>query len=149
MGSPYVPIKKNRINEILKQANLKPNKKFIDLGCGDGRVVQQAVQLYKVKGTGIDINPIVLLKAKFIAKIKKISNINYKRGNIFKTNLNEYDYIYLFLMPKLINELENKLNNALKNNSTIISHGFKIEYMTKYLNKKINNITFPTYIYKK
>jgi len=66
MGSPYVPIRRKKIREILKEADLKQNKKFIDIGCGDGRVVKEAVQTFNVKGTGIDINPIILYKAKFI-----------------------------------------------------------------------------------
>jgi len=52
-------------------------------------------------------------------------------------------------MPKFIDKLSSKLKLALNNGSTIISYGFKITYLSKYLKKKVYDISFPTYIYKK
>ena len=147
MGSPYVPIKRRKIKEILKQTGLKKNQKFIDIGCGDGRVVEEAVLSFNAQGFGIDINPVILLKAKLRAKIKKIKNIEYKKQNIFDTDFSDYNMIYLFLMPKFIEKLSNKLEKSLQNGSTIVSHGFKIESLSKYLKKKVYDISFPTYIY--
>jgi len=148
MGSPYVPIKRRKIKEILKQSGLKKNQKFIDIGCGDGRVVEEAVLSFGAIGYGVDINPIILLKAKLNAKFKKINNIKYIKQNIFDTDLTKYNMIFLFLMPDLIKKISNKLEKSLKNGSTVVSHGFKIEYLTKYLQKKVYDVSFPSYIYK-
>jgi len=43
MGSPYVATRKKRIEEILKEVELKKGKLFIELGSGDGRIVRTAV----------------------------------------------------------------------------------------------------------
>ena len=66
---------------------------------------------------------------------------------IFDADFSGYNMIYLFLMPKFIEKLSNKLEKSLKNGSTIVSHGFKIESLSKYLKKKVYDISFPTYIY--
>ncbi|MFH0979739.1 MAG: class I SAM-dependent methyltransferase, partial [Candidatus Roizmanbacteria bacterium] len=78
MGSPYVATSKKRIQEILKEANLKKGKIFVELGCGDGRIVRTAVKHYEVKGVGIDINPLLIYWAKILGKNKaqfKVENI--------------------------------------------------------------------------
>src|SRR3989344_3747698 len=69
-GSPYVPTKRKIIQNILKSAGLKRGHKFIDIGCGDGRIVEEAVSFGAV-GTGIDINPLLIFRARLRAKLKK------------------------------------------------------------------------------
>jgi len=144
-GSPYVPTSKKRIKEILKTADLKKGKLFIELGSGDGRIVRTAVNQYQVKGIGVDINPLLI----FWAKILGSKNIDFKVEDIFKTDLRKADYLYIFLMPKLIEDLKEKLEKELKKGTVVISHGFPIEYWQKKLYKKIDSKPFPTYFYKK
>jgi hypothetical protein len=60
-GAPYVPTKSGIIDEILKTANLQTGKKFLELGCGDGRVVCQAVKKYGLIGRGVDISRLWLI----------------------------------------------------------------------------------------
>jgi cyclopropane fatty-acyl-phospholipid synthase-like methyltransferase len=72
MGSPYVPTRNKLVLTILKL--VKPNKKtrILELGCGDGRFLRMAAKKYHASGLGIDINPVVLLQAKILAKIQKV-----------------------------------------------------------------------------
>lgn len=148
-GSPFVPTEDKKINQILALAGLKKNQVFYDLGCGDGRVVIEAVKNFKVKGIGIDINPLLIKIAKLKSKIKKIPSekINFLCQDILKTNLKNGDYIYLFLMPKLIERLKPKLAK-LKKGTIIISHGFKIENWESKLIKEKKDRPFSTYYYQ-
>lgn len=144
-GSPYVATRRKRIEEILKEADLKKGKTFIELGSGDGRIIRTAVKLYGVKGIGIDINPLLV----FWANLLGHKNIDFKVENIFDTDLTRADYVYIFLMPKLIEELEKKMDKELKKGTIVISHGFPIIGWEKKLYKKIEKIPFPTYYYRK
>ncbi len=148
-GSPFVATNKRKIINILKLANLKKNKLFYDLGCGDGRVVITAVEKFQVNGVGIDVNPLLIKMAKIKAKISNIppNKINFYRADILKYDFSNADYIYLFLMPELINKLKKNLTK-LKKGAVIISHGFKIEGWDNLLIKKIKDVPFPTYYYK-
>ncbi|QQG43897.1 MAG: methyltransferase domain-containing protein [Candidatus Roizmanbacteria bacterium] len=148
MGSPYVPTKKKELINFLKEARIKKGQIFLELGCGDGRVVKTAVKEYAAKGIGIDINPTLIFWAKFIAKLTKVSGIEFKVQNIFKTDVSKADFIYLFLMPKLLEKLKTKFEEESKKNAVIISHGFKILGWEKYNYKTIVNKPFPTYYYK-
>lgn len=147
-GSPYVPTKRKIIQNILKEAGLKKEHKFIDIGCGDGRIVEEAVT-FGALGTGIDINPLLIFRARLKAKFKNLKNIKYITGDIKKINLTNYDMIYVFLMPKFIEDLSLQLEKALINKAIIISHGFKVNKLQRYLKKTVADKSFPTYIYTK
>jgi len=154
MGSPYVATRKKRIEEILKEANLKKGKTFVELGCGDGRIVRTAVKHYQVKGVGIDINPLLIFWAKILTRLSFRSRrhvggkILFKTENIFATDLRKADYVYIFLMPKLIERLTLKMDKEVKKGTIVISHAFPVKGWEKKLIKTLKAIPFPTYYYK-
>lgn len=150
-GSPYVATRSKRILEILENAHLKKGRLFIELGSGDGRVVREAVKQYQVKGIGIDINPLLVFWSKLICRLNSNlykNNIVFRTENIFNTDLTKADYVYIFLMPKLIEELTPKLDKELKKGAIVISHGFPFKNWQKKLFKKLDRLPFPTYYYQ-
>src|SRR3989344_874022 len=63
-GSPYVPTKRKILRNILKRGGLKKGQTFIFISCGDVRVVEEAISTFGAIGTGIDINPLLIVRAK-------------------------------------------------------------------------------------
>ncbi len=147
-GSPFVPSKMKEIKAILAKSNLKKGMRFYDLGWGDGRVVREAVKHYHVTGYGIDVNPLLIVTGRIMAKLKSLKNITFSIKNIFDVDLGSADVIYLFLMPALLKKLSHKIATEIKPKTLIVSHGFKIEGWEKYLTKTIDHLPFPTYFYK-
>ena len=49
-------LKLAKIRKILKSANLFPNAYVLDIGCGDGRMLNKLVAQYQIKGQGVDIS---------------------------------------------------------------------------------------------
>ncbi len=147
-GAPYVATKSTDLTRIID--TIKPRKKayFLELGCGDGRVLRYAAQTYDVIGEGIDINPIVLLKARVIASFQKLKNVSFTCKDVRETNFSQADYIYIFLFPKLVETLKDKILHETKENVTIIAHGFQIPYLRKYQDTVLEGKKFKTYIYK-
>ena len=148
-GSPYVPTKNNVIDRILKNAKLKPGQIFLELGSGDGRVCRRAALEFKVKAVGVDINLFLVWYAELLNKLKKTQNARFYCKNIFDIDSSKADFIFLFLMPKLISQLLPKLENEMKKNAIVISHGFKIIGWEKRLIRKLDDNPFPTYYYRK
>ncbi|OGK52092.1 hypothetical protein A2966_03835 [Candidatus Roizmanbacteria bacterium RIFCSPLOWO2_01_FULL_41_22] len=147
-GAPYVATKKQDLNEILKQANLKPGQYLLELGCGDGRVLRKAASFYGVIGCGIDINPIVIILARIRSWLQQTKNMKFFVQDIVRANFSQADVIYIFLFPNLISQLKSKLLTETKNDALIISHGFQILYLQKHLIKRIVGKKFNTYYYR-
>lgn len=148
MGSAYVPTKQKEVEYILKEAGLKKGQVFYDLGCGDGRVVRTAVKQYKVKGTGIDISPVLIFIANIKCLLYKVKGVRFRVENIVHTDIHDADVIFIFLMPAFIEKLAPLFKKKLKKKTLVISHGFKIVQWDKNLVKTIHHIPFPTYFYR-
>lgn len=145
-GAPYISTKDKVIDEVLKLAQLKPGMVFLELGCGDGRLVKKAVEKYQVKGKGIDINQTLILLAKIRSKIAKMNDIEFVGESVFVTDLSQADVIYLFLLPGLISKLEKRFITDTKKPVLIISHGFKIPVLKPYLSRILEG-HYKTYYY--
>lgn len=148
MGSPYVPSKKKLLQRIFNEVSFNKKSKFLDLGCGDGRIVMYVARQYKIQAIGVDINPMMIAWARIKTRLARLSGVKFRVENIFKTNLAEYDIIYLFLMPKFLAQLKPKLLRETKKETIFISHGFKIENWDKYCYRTLSDRPFNTYFYK-
>lgn len=148
-GAPYVSTSTPEIDKILKGIKIKNGSSFIELGCGDGRVVRQAVKQYKVLGIGVDINPLLILLARIRSKLNHQKNIKFVKMDIFDYPLARPDFVYIYLFPALISKLEKKLIVEINRGATIISHGFKIPYFSSSLIRVVNSGKFKTYFYRK
>lgn len=149
IGSPYVPTKKDEIGKILTRAKLEKGQHFYELGAGDGRVVKEAVKRYQVKGLAVEINPLLVYYARLLSWFEKLEHITFRRNNFFQTDLAQADVIFLFLMPKVLERLKPKIARECKKDILVISHGFKIDGWSKYLESKIDSEPFPTYFYRR
>ena len=72
--------------------------KFLDAGCGTGRVLK-ALSSEFPKGSfeGIELSPLLALFATFLTW--RSQNVRVKLGTLFTHQLKNYDYIYAFLSP--------------------------------------------------
>ncbi len=146
MGSPYVPTKKKRVAEILKHAGLKRGQYLLELGCGDGRLLIEAAKKYGTRGLGIDVNPLVIAKARLLAR--GVNGIEFKVQNLWNTDMGKADVIYLFLMPELLKKLVPTLRKKAKKGTLVISHAFVIKEFEKKLVRTITAKPFSTFYYR-
>ena len=146
---PYVPTSKRVINKIIKEADFKKGDTFMDLGCGDGRMLIEAEKNNKINAIGYEIAPLVYFMAlwkKFINKSK--AKIKFK--SFFKENLSKADIIFCYLMPHELKKLANKLKKECKKGTKIISNTFKIQGLkpSKVIPRNKKQKTPTLYVYK-
>ena len=137
-GAPYVPTKNKDIESIIKSLKIKQGQIFVDLGCGDGRVLHEAEKL-GANVVGYELNPILWLISKYKLKNKK-SKVYL--GSFWRANLSDADFIYIFSAGPYIKKLTKKLKNELKKGTTIISYGFKLDGFAK------QQVVGSAYIYR-
>lgn len=147
-GAPFVPTSGKIVDDILKEAKLKRGQVFLELGSGDGRVVRSAVKNYGVHGVGVEMNIFLVYFSKILAKLAGLTNIEFRTGNFFKKNLSCADVVFMFLMPRTLEQLKQKFLKECKKGVLLISHGFAIPSFEKFLLKKVNRKPFPTYYYR-
>ncbi len=148
-GAPYVPTQQKEIEGILEEAALIKGMHFLELGCGDGRVVRLAAEKFEVNGVGVDVNPELIIRANILAKSKHLDNVTFQVKNILETDLSKADVIYIYLFPKLIERIKDKLIQETKDDVFIISHGFKIPFLSSMLVKERKGTKYNTYYYQK
>jgi len=127
--APFVPCQKKELPRIFEVIALKDNEVFYDLGCGDGRVVFYAAQHFPIKAIGIEMSFLFFLycwiKRIFLADKR---NIIFKLRNLFYEDLSKADAIYVYGMPKVLEEkLRYKLEKELKKGARVIAYGFPIK----------------------
>lgn len=148
-GAPYVSTDTKELSGILAEVKPHKNALFIELGCGDGRMLRRAVKEYGVKGLGIEINPVLVWLARLRAKLDGTSEqVSFQVRNIFDIDLSTVNYVYLYLFPALLRKLQPQLEIAMQNKATVISRGFQIKYFDKYLFRKYKGKRFTTYYYR-
>lgn len=147
-GAPYVATRDDELAGIMNDVMPQKGEQFLELGCGDGRVLRYAAANYEIEGCGVDINPVILLKARTLSYLEKLRRITFERKNVSEADFSHADYIYIFLFPKLVESLKDKLLHETKKPVTIIAHGFQVPYLRKYLSRSLKGRRFKTYIYK-
>ena len=131
--APYVPTKMGGIRKILKLAGVKTlpagrqgGKKLYELGSGDGRVVIEAARL-GANAVGIEQSWIRVLYSKWKAARQNYPKglfCQFYHGDVFKRSYQDADIVYIFLLQKGVNKLEEKLKKELKKGSIIITQTY-------------------------
>lgn len=138
--APYVPTKMGGIRKVLKLAGVKKGKKFYELGSGDGRVVIEAARL-GADSSGIEQSWLRILYSRYqtlkLASHIGSGNTKFYHGNIFKKSYEDADIVYIYLLQKAVNKLEEKLKKELKKGSIIITQTYHFPNWNPF--KKLDN----------
>lgn len=145
-----IPAHKKGIAKALELAEIKPGEKFYDLGCGDGRVLVEAVKKYNCQGIGYELVFFYYILAKLRVKFSgEEKRIEIRFRNMFRADLENADVVFCFLTPGLMKKIEKKLKRIkLKENVRIVSYAFSIKGMEpvkKIIHSKDN---WNIYLYK-
>ncbi|HEU0051401.1 MAG TPA: hypothetical protein VFQ60_05105, partial [Patescibacteria group bacterium] len=121
-GAPYISIPKEVIPAILDALELTPTSILFDLGSGDGRVLFAAVKRADgLQGKGIDRSLIPTWTARFQKWKQHEHAVEIMRGDFFQADLSSATHIFVYLFPKLMNELLPKLQKELKPKTRLVS----------------------------
>ncbi|MDP3732977.1 MAG: methyltransferase domain-containing protein, partial [Candidatus Daviesbacteria bacterium] len=123
--APFIPTKMDKIRKILKLAGVKKGKKFYELGSGDGRVVFEAANL-GADSIGIEQSWIRVLYSRYksLASHSSSGNVKFLHGNIFAKKYHVADIVYIYLLHKGVNKLEEKLKKELKKGTVVITQTY-------------------------
>ena len=144
---PFVGSKRHQIREILLHIDPQPGSIFYDLGSGDGRVVLEAADYFKLNATGFEINPVLVFLSRVRAHHAR-SEALFVRADITSVELSKAEIIYVFLLPFMLAALAPTIKSQCSKGTIIISHGFKIHALSSKLYKTRDAQPFSTYYYR-
>jgi hypothetical protein len=123
----YVPTPQHVVDEMLAMAKIGPSDTVIDLGSGDGRIVITAAKKHGARGTGVDLDRVLLKRANESARKEGVADrARFVEQNLFETDLGPATVITSYLLPEMNLKLRPKLL-ALKPGTRIVAHDYEIE----------------------
>lgn len=126
-GAPYLPTRKAQANMALDMLNLKKGDIFVDLGSGDGAVLIEAAKR-GYRCYGYELNPLVWLVSK-LRMLRYGSQVTIYCRNFWTEPLPvNTNGVFVFLLAKYMEKLDQKLTNELKKKTHVVSYTFEIPH---------------------
>jgi precorrin-6B methylase 2 len=122
---PFVPTPYAVVETMISFAGVKDGDVVYDLGAGDARaLVAMKKRFPNVQATGIEYIPSVWFLGKVRIWLSR-KNITFLCGDALKKNVSDADCIFLYLIPKMMKQLEEKFDKELKPGTRVVSYTFK------------------------
>ena len=123
-GALFVPTHPLRVDAVADALPMKPGQVFVDLGCGDGRVLRTMSRRYGVSARGVDINAL----ACFVGRLRSLGdrNVRIRRGDFWQYDVRDADAVFCYLFPDVLGRLARKLEFQLRPGTPVVSCNFPI-----------------------
>ncbi len=111
------------MKRLFQLADLKATDVFYDLGCGDGRVVIEAVKQFGLLGKGVDIDPARIIQSRERAALEGVEKkAKFLNESFFDSDITDATVVFIFLNNDLNRKLRPRFLRLLKPGSRIIMH---------------------------
>lgn len=125
---PFVPTPVEVIDRMFELAEVKKGDLVYDLGSGDGRIVIRAAQKYGVKAVGIEMDQLLLAKARKDAKAAGVSHlVEFRAEDALKADISRATVVTLYMLPWFNEAMKPSFKRFLKPGTRIVAHDFGIE----------------------
>ncbi|MDO8470232.1 MAG: hypothetical protein Q7S84_04455 [bacterium] len=123
--APWVPTRSRDITRVLRLAALSPTDRFVELGCGDGRVLVAAAVTGAV-ATGVELS-LPLACAAWMRIMHTRSRARVRWGSLYQFDLRNADVVYCFGIPyRLGRRFAEKLRAELSPGARVLSYAFPV-----------------------
>ncbi|MFZ4759720.1 MAG: SAM-dependent methyltransferase [Burkholderiaceae bacterium] len=126
-AGPYVPSPDTVVSQMLEMAGVGPGDVLIDMGSGDGRIVLTAAKLRGAQGLGIEIDERLVRLSREAAQRDGVADrAKFVRQDLFNTDVSSATVVTIYLLPKTVDLLADKLRRDLRPGTRVISHDYPI-----------------------
>lgn len=144
----YVPSFDRHIR-LMKQLNLSRGKKLVDLWCGDGKAMRFFAQQFGLQCDGYEMLSFPYYYGKLINLILWYTTIHLYKQNFLQVDIHEYDYVYVYLLPEQMADIESRIFKEIKSDAIIISNSFQFALHKPYEVVKNKQGKPSIFLYKK
>lgn len=121
-GAPWVPMRRGDAARLAALLALKPGERFLELGCGDGRVTVAVAKHSGVHAVGVELSLLQFFAAWVRGKLSRVPGVSFRLGDAFSADVSQADGMYLFLMPDTYEKIRPKLEAELKSGARVVTY---------------------------
>ena len=126
--APLVETPLTAVRRLLEIAELKSTDRLIDVGCGDGRYVVAAAEIFGCEAVGIDLFSDRLSDAANLAAERKVTGqTRFLQADARQFDFAGFDVVVLFLLPPALSIILPKLRQCLTNGARIASYWYPVD----------------------
>ena len=141
-GAPYLPVMTASAEQAIDLLDLKEGQTIIDLGSGEGKILRLAAKR-NLNVIGYELNPILFLIS-YLSTRRYGRRVKIVYGNFWSKEIPSADAIFVFLLPKYMEKLDEKISKIRLNHGLkLVSYSFQIPGKKPYLES--NNLFFYQY----
>lgn len=145
----YVPSFNRHIRLMKNNLKLIRWKRLVDLWCGDGKAMRFFAREFGLQCDGYELQRFPYLYGKLINRLLWYTQLHLYKQNFSQTNLKRYDYIYTYLLPNQMAEIESRIFTNISEHTIIISNSFQFAIHKPYEVIKDKKWKPSIFIYKK
>jgi len=123
-GAPFVPTPKKEAQIFAEAARITPDDTVVDLGSGDGRLVVAAAQAGAKRAIGYELHPGLIWRARLNARLHGCRNTEFIKQSIWKIDFDDFDVVFMYQFPNVMEGLEEKLRNELPSGARVVVKDF-------------------------
>ncbi len=144
----WQPTDRQTAFRMLELLDLQPGEVVYDLGCGDGRLVIQAVRDFDLEAVGIEIDPVRVIIARLRILAGGVSpDAKVIAGDMYKEDLSGANGILLFLSGEANEKLGPKFDRELDAGTRIVSYYHELPNWSP-IHEEENSKGYPIYLYE-
>ena len=125
-SAPFVPSKKERVDAMLKLADLKPSDKVWELGCGDGRIIRSAARKGVAEAVGYEISLPLIAYTRIVSFIQRLP-VSIQFQDIWKLDYKNVDVVFCYLLTVAMKRFEAEIWPTLKPGTRVVSNAFPMK----------------------
>lgn len=112
--------------KLLDKSHFAAWANILDLWCGDGKALRYIIKNFGLlQWVGYDINNFAIKLGKIYNKLLRLSDqITLIKDNIYNADLKWFEYVYIYLFPDFMEEMEDRLRNGLDQWTMIYANTF-------------------------
>ncbi len=145
----YVPSFNRHILLMKQHLKLIHWKKLVDLWCGDGKAMRFFSRTFGVQADGYEIQFFPHFYGKILNKLLWYPDLKLLKNDFLLTDIHGYDYIYVYLLPQQMAEIESRIFKNMAPHAIVISNSFSFAIHQPYEVIKDKNWKPSIFLYKK
>lgn len=128
----YVPSFNRHIRLMKKHLKLTRWKRLVDLWCGDGKAMRFFADSFGLQCDGYELQRFPYLYGELINQLLWYTELKMYKQDFSQATLKNYDYIYTYLLPHQMAEIEPRIFKHMAAHAIVISNSFQFAVHKPY-----------------